>query len=196
MPWDLHLFVIIADKYNYIIDTGLGSNSITPFLEILKQSENQNIIINTHYHWDHIWGNHLFKDNLIIAHKNCPDLIEKSWDSCLKEYSHFANSSLDKTLPNLLFDDELFFTDDQIRLIYTPGHTNDSISVIDEKEKTLFIADNIGDTMENLIPDLDCSKQTYKNSLHSILSFDFDICLCSHNRIVDKSTIQNIFNLL
>lgn len=34
--WDLNIYLITGKKYNYIIDTGLGSNYINPVLEYIK----------------------------------------------------------------------------------------------------------------------------------------------------------------
>jgi len=31
--WNLNLHLILGNKYNYIIDTGLGSNSVAPIKE-------------------------------------------------------------------------------------------------------------------------------------------------------------------
>jgi len=30
---------------------------------------------------------------------------------------------VEKHLPNLTFEEEIYFSEDQIRIIYTPGHT-------------------------------------------------------------------------
>ena len=33
-------------------------------------------VINTHFHWDHAWGNQVFPEATIIGHANCPSLME------------------------------------------------------------------------------------------------------------------------
>ena len=57
--WDLNLQLVKGNKYNYIIDTGLGSLSILPVINYIKDDKKPTIVINTHSHWDHIWGNSL-----------------------------------------------------------------------------------------------------------------------------------------
>lgn len=55
--WDLNVYLIMGRKCNYIIDTGLGSLSIDPIKDYIKNDNKKTIVINTHYHWDHVWGN-------------------------------------------------------------------------------------------------------------------------------------------
>ncbi len=38
-------------------------------------------VINTHFHWDHAWGNQVFPEAVIIAHAGCPAMMERD-----KEY--------------------------------------------------------------------------------------------------------------
>lgn len=196
MPWTLNLYLIIGSKYNYLIDTGLGSESIKDFLEIIQSNGLDTIIINTHFHWDHIWGNDALPNLCIIAHNTCPSLIEEYWDYTFKEYAHYSQGEVKKVLPNVLFEKELYFPEDQIRLIYTPGHTKDSISIIDEKEKILYIGDNIGDDMQHIIPELDCEKSVYLDSLRKIAKLDFEICLSGHNEKTGKETIIQMIKQL
>lgn len=63
-------FAIRGVKANYIIDTGFGSETS----QILSNFINPNletIIINTHFHWDHIWGNAYFENKQVIQHRKC-----------------------------------------------------------------------------------------------------------------------------
>jgi glyoxylase-like metal-dependent hydrolase (beta-lactamase superfamily II) len=136
--WNLNIYLIIGKKYNYIIDTGLGSFCVAPILDCIKETAKQTIVVNTHHHWDHIWGNSFFKDSVIVSHKLCPDLIQANWDDMLHKNIRHCYGDVSMYLPNLLFEEELYFSEDKIRLFYSPGHTMDSISILDEKEKVRF----------------------------------------------------------
>ncbi|MPN12311.1 hypothetical protein SDC9_159627 [bioreactor metagenome] len=71
-------------KYNYIIDTGFGTLSIDPIKEYIDKNNNIPIIvINTHYHWDHIWGNNSLQNSMIISHKLCREMIKSTWEDSL-----------------------------------------------------------------------------------------------------------------
>lgn len=194
MPWALHLYCIIGKKYNFLIDTGLGYDSCLPFQSILDQNHKEVLIINTHFHWDHIWGNHYNDQAIILAHEKCPHLIEKSWDFCLNEYAKYAKGSIKKVLPNILFSEEIYLPEEGLRLFHTPGHTEDSISIIYEPQNALLIADNIGDNPDSSIPDLDCGLPVYKHSLEKILSFPFENVFCAHHPQTDRANIERIYN--
>lgn len=190
--WDLNLYLIKGEKYNYIIDTGLGSLSVEPIKKYLENDSKPIIVINTHYHWDHVWGNGSFEDCLIVSHRLCREKIESEWEDMLENNKNYCYGEVKMALPNLVFEDELYFADDKIRLFYTPGHTIDSISIFDEKEKILIAADNIGDNMEELLPELCCEKEIYINSLKKYEKMDFDLCVSGHNKVLKKDVIDQI----
>jgi glyoxylase-like metal-dependent hydrolase (beta-lactamase superfamily II) len=192
--WDLNIHLIMGDKYNYIIDTGLGSLSIAPIMEYIKSNNKPIIVINTHYHWDHIWGNGSFKDCIIISHKLCRETIESKWDEMMQKNKKYCDGQVEKYLPNLVFDKELYFPEDRIRIIYTPGHTMDSISVIDEKEKVVNAGDNIGDTIDEIVPSLNSEKDLYIDTLLKYREIDFDTCVSGHNVVLNKEVIEKILN--
>ncbi|TCZ80051.1 MBL fold metallo-hydrolase [Paenibacillus albiflavus] len=194
--WDLSVQLIMGNKYNYLIDTGLGSSFIEPVKEYIKNETKPLIVINTHYHWDHIWGNGSFRDCTIISHKLCREMMESNWDEMIQKYSKHMVGEAELVLPTITFDSELYFPEDQIRLVYTPGHTIDSISVIDELEKIIHVGDNIGDTLDELLPSLAVSKEDYRKTLLQYQAMDFDTCLSGHNIVLDKQVIEQILNLL
>jgi len=194
--WDLNLHLIMGEKYNYIIDTGLGPLSIEPIKEYLKDDHKAIIVINTHYHWDHIWGNCAFQDSIIISHRLCREIMASQWDSMIEQNRGYLRGQVVRCLPNLVFENELYFPDDQIRLIYTPGHTVDSISVIDEKDRVINAGDNIGDTVEAIVPEIDCERNVYMNALLKYREMDFDTCISGHNIVLNKDVIEDILNRL
>lgn len=100
------------------------------------------------------------------------------------------------SLPNLVFDKEIYFREDNIRIFHTPGHTADSISVIDEEDKVLNAGDNIGDNMEEFLPSIYCERSEYIESLLKYQALDFDACVSGHNVVVGKDIIEKILNKL
>ncbi len=192
--WNLNLYLIIGEKHNYIIDTGLGSLSVSPIIEYIKGDNKPIVVINSHYHWDHIWGNSSFANCTIISHKLCREIIETKWDYMIQRNKAYCSGEVSLCLPILVFDNELYFPEDKIRLIYTPGHTIDCISVLDEQEKVLFVGDNIGDDLENIIPDIDCSKDVYIDTLKKYEQLDFDTCISGHNIVLTKKVISDILS--
>lgn len=192
--WNLYLHLIKGDKYNYLIDTGLGYGSIEPILEYLDDKEL--IVINTHYHFDHIRGNDYFRDKAIISSEKCLKLIDENYDDDVEKSGKYATGPLTKCLPNLVFQDELYFVEDKIRLFYSPGHTEDGISIYDEIDKVLNVGDNIGDDMEYIVPSLQCDNATYLNSLNKYKELDVEHCVSGHNEVLGSEVFDLIIDKL
>jgi glyoxylase-like metal-dependent hydrolase (beta-lactamase superfamily II) len=190
--WNLNVHLIIGEKYNYIIDTGVGSSHLVSIMEYIKNDNKNIIVINTHHHWDHIFGNSFFKAGIIVAHKLCKEMIEHNWDDMSKKHKEYIKYNEEMYLPNLLFEHELCFEEDKIRIIHTPGHTVDSISVVDELDKVINVGDNLGDSVEELIPSIYCEKEKYINTLLRYSQMDFDTCISGHNIVMKRGVIDEI----
>ena len=95
-------------------------------------------------------------------------------------------------LPNLVFDQKLYFPEDKIKLFYTPGHTIDSISVFDERDKVLNAGDNIGDTIKEIVPSIRYEKDAYIKSLQKYKELDVVACISGHNDILGKDVFDQI----
>jgi len=195
--WDLNLHLIMGEKYNYIIDTGLGELSVEPIKEYIKGDSKPIVVINTHYHWDHVWGNNSFNHSTIISHKLCRDIIESKWESMMERNKEYCQGEVKMYLPNLVFEKELYFPEDKIRIIYTPGHTIDSITVVDEEDKVINAGDNIGDTMDEIVPHIYCENRLlYMDTLIKYKKMDFDTCISGHNMVLGKEVIDKILSLV
>jgi glyoxylase-like metal-dependent hydrolase (beta-lactamase superfamily II) len=114
----------------------------------------------------------------------------------MSEYGHRCCGEVKMKLPDLVFNDELYFAEDAIRLFHSPGHTPDSISLLDEKDRVLIVADNIGETMENLVPSLSCEKAIYRRTLENYLALDFHRCVSGHNVVLEKATVKEVLSML
>ena len=194
--WDLNIYLITGKKYNYMIDTGLGSACVDAVKNYLKNDTKKTVVINTHYHWDHVWGNDSLKENTLISHQLCAETLLSSWDKMLAKNNRFCLGEVQLKLPDLVFEKELYFPEDRIRLFHTPGHTADSISILDEEDHVLILGDNVGDNMEEIIPELYCEKSVYINTMEKYISLDFDTCISGHNTILGKDVIRQILSLL
>lgn len=194
--WDLNIQLIMGNKYNYIVDTGLGSLSIAPIKEYIKYDNKPIIVINTHHHWDHIWGNSSFGNSMVISHKLCREMMELNWNEMIQRNKQHIFGEVEMHLPNLTFEEEIYFPEDQIRIIYTPGHTIDSISVVDEVDKVINVGDNIGDSIDEIVPSIYGEKAQYINSLLKYNEIDFDTCISGHNVILEKGIINKILAML
>lgn len=194
--WRLNLHVILGEEYNYVVDTGLGSASMEPVAALLKENERPLVVVNTHHHWDHIWGNHVFAGSMILSHQHCLALSEKYWDIMLEENPQYMRGEVKKCLPGITFEKGMYFEKDKVRLFYTPGHTIDGVSVLDEVDRVLNAGDNIGDEPNALLPHIDTDADIYKETIKGYAALDVDTCISGHNQPMGRDVFGKILCLL
>ncbi len=181
-----HAYLIQGKKKNYLIDTGLGSATAQYIKGHIKEKcPNETVIINTHYHWDHIWGNVGFDGNRIFAHRSANALIERHWNEMEQKYGKWKEGIIGKVLPDTPIDDHFNFPEDGIEVFHSPGHTGDSLSVYDRLDRVL----HVGDNMETLVPEIYDTKENYRNTLETYLGYDFSFCIGGHNGNVKRADI-------
>jgi glyoxylase-like metal-dependent hydrolase (beta-lactamase superfamily II) len=171
--------IILGKYHNFVIDTHMGESSMLLVKRFLKKhGENRSsIIFNTHYDFDHVWGNMAFQDSTIISHQKCHAKLSNPivWDTMKQTNIHMKDGNISKVLPNLTFESKLLFTEDQVEAYWTPGHTEDSISIIDHTENICFTGDNVEAPFPYIAwPNLkryEQSLKTYEN---------FNTLICSH----------------
>jgi glyoxylase-like metal-dependent hydrolase (beta-lactamase superfamily II) len=192
--WNLNLHIINGDRYNYVIDTGLGPKCVQPLMKHLKGKPI--VVINTHYHWDHMWGNCAFPDSIIISHPLCREFAREKWDEMTAKYRQYIAGNVEMRLPDVTFEGSLYFADDGIRIMHTPGHTPDSISVLDEADGVLDAGDNIGDTPRDIVPNIDCPKDVYIKTLEDYRKMEFEACVSGHNIVQGSDIAERILAVL
>lgn len=190
----VNVHIIISDTFNFVIDTGMGENHAQDILDYLK-SRNESkklVIINTHHHWDHIWGNGYLDAAMIVSHKKTYDAILKNSEGDVIKYGHLSKGAVKVDYPNVIFEGTLQFSEDGLLLGFAPGHTDNDIFIYDRREKVLNLGDNIGDTPEDLLPDLTTSVETYRDSLKQYLTYEFDTVISGHNQIQNRMFIHKV----
>ena len=196
MDFDLNIGLILGDKHNFVIDTGFGSGSVAPILSYIK-NDKPIIVINTHSHWDHIWGNCAFgKNSLIIAHPFLNKYVNRDWENDIKKFEKYISGDAKKCLPNMTFEGVLHFPDDGVTIFDSPGHTMDSISVYDENEKILYAGDNIGDTPDNPVPYIETDVPTFERMIEIYSKYPFETCVSGHNTPQSRDILTRMSDAL
>jgi len=139
--------IICGKVHNFVIDTGTGGDFAKAMLEYLADDPLPVIVINTHHHWDHVYGNWMFEGKQIIAHKLCVELLDNDWSEKIAEVTArgaILHGEVHKHLPNMQIDAPLHFPEDGVIIFLNPGHSTDCISVFDEIDKILYLGDNFG----------------------------------------------------
>ena len=190
---DVNLGLILGKKHNFIIDTGMGASSVNAILDYLGDNLKPIVAINTHAHEDHILGNWVLEDSLIVSHVLCRELMNKNWDGKIKEdiqkNREYFDDEIRKCLPNLVFEGSLCFPEDGISVFHSPGHTEDCVSVYDSVDKILYIGDNFG-VLEGVAQlwtkDLDSARRL----IEAYKQYDFNICIPSHSKPQTREIIM------
>ena len=189
----LNIGLILGRQHNYVIDTGFGSGSVEPILAYLGGDPKPIIVVNTHFHWDHVWGNWMFPNSIIIAHTECRELMEQTWHEEVRQNANFIDGEVRKHMPNLLIDSSIYFPNDGIRIFRTPGHSPDCISIYDETDKILYAGDNIGDTDDDILPHIGTNIETFRNKvINAYKQYDFDVCISGHNKPQGKDVVSRM----
>ena len=138
---------IVGPQWAVLIDTLMPSE--TPRIRKFIESQLMvpvKYIINTHHHADHSWGNCIFPNATIIGHQLCRDLMLEKSTSALAEAGQENSLFRDICIspPQVTFSSgtiSLRIGKKQLQIFATPGHSDDSISVLLEDERILFAGD-------------------------------------------------------
>lgn len=176
-PPHVNCFLVTGRDRAVLVDSGLGIGDIGRSVADLTDLDV--VVVNTHYHWDHVGGNDRFAD--IAIHELGEENLRRGPDpATLESYVPYVQRTLerfgefratdeelfgflaDETTPRPLpegFDlhtwsiaptiptrllrdaDELDLGGRTLRVLHTPGHTSDSICLLDERNGLLFGGD-------------------------------------------------------
>lgn len=193
--YNTNVFLIEKKSKVFLIDTFCGPHSMKPIKKILEDNYNSKdlIVINTHFHWDHVWGNSSFKDNIIISHELCRELLDKNWEEQLKENEKYILGSVEKFLPNFTFKESINFHNEGIEIFYSPGHSADSISIFDHDEKILYVGDNLEKPIIYVEND---DIESYIKTLKRYLDYKPKKIMAGHTLDLNEEDINKIIKYL
>jgi hydroxyacylglutathione hydrolase len=137
---------VIKGKPTVIVDPG-SAEFLPALIEDLKRDDIQptdiDIIVNTHLHADHCWGNEALRE-ISGARILCHPLQKKFWDtSVVSTANFFGMPSMTFSEDGLLDNERLNGDGMELELIPSPGHSPDSICFYNRGEKVLVCGDVI-----------------------------------------------------
>ncbi len=140
-PLQTNCYLVCCEnkKKAAIIDPGDKSDKIIHFLS--TEGYELSYIINTHGHFDHTEGNSFFNQKtgaLLAAHKLEYDLITSGGGAIL-----FGLDNERSPVPSIDLSelDQISFGNVNLKVIYTPGHTQGHISLYHKESASLFSGD-------------------------------------------------------
>ncbi|MGE7946231.1 MBL fold metallo-hydrolase [Lysinibacillus sp. NPDC093688] len=139
--------VLIKDELPILIDTGFGSDK-EQTEQLIREAgvlpEELHLVVNTHYHSDHVGGNFYLQKKYgvkIAAHKWDADLINLGdTEACSAEWldQPVEPYRVDRKLSD---NDEIHTGNRTLKVLHTPGHTLGHISLYEPEERILICGD-------------------------------------------------------
>ena len=188
-PFYTTVHLIFCDHRVYVCDTFLGPDSMKDIAKIIKDNGHQDkpiVVFNSHADWDHVWGNCFFEDAMILSHRECKTRMVAEWEDEMKKNQESQRGTVILTPPTTVFDTNYIFEDDGIEFFHTPGHTIDSSSCYDHREKILFVGDNV-ESNAPYVNSLDFD--TYISTLEGYLARDWTHFIPGHDPVQTDDTL-------
>ncbi|TGE33578.1 MBL fold metallo-hydrolase [Desulfosporosinus sp. Sb-LF] len=179
-----------------LVDTGFGPSR----REAVRASGEVDVIINTHFHMDHAYGNQFFPNAKIWAHvSDAPALRSpeqfKAFTgfSGFREFPDFPGGPPGQMVDRELADGELLdFGDVALQVIHTPGHTPGHISLYEPKASILFSGDidlsPFGPWYGNVRSDL----EALTGSIKRLIELNPKVLVTSHTGIVSDNIPERL----
>jgi len=186
---------------DYLIDTGISSG----YLKKLKKQYPINHVLLSHWHEDHISGNHLLTNSKFLCHEKDKLPIEDIEKMLLyynventvegKEFSAiFGLYGMKNTHVSKYFkDDEIISIGDNLRLkvIFTPGHTAGHCGFYEMNSKIAFLGD-MDLTRFPYYATIDSNLMEFENSIERLKTLDIEIAIVGHrDPVIGNSNIKN-----
>ncbi len=139
--------ILIKDQLPILIDTGFGSDS-KETVQFIKSAgippEELHLVVNTHYHSDHVGGNHYLQKNYgvkIAAHSwDAASINTGDPEACSSEW---LDQSVDPYQVDLKLsdNDHIETGSSTFQVLHTPGHTLGHISLYEPESEILICGD-------------------------------------------------------
>lgn len=179
-------FVVVGSEKAAVIDTMNGYEDVQNVVRTI--TDLPLVVINTHGHLDHIYGNAYFGEAYIH-----PDDLNLAWES----YSYYNYKILQSQYAlqpvNFLTaeDGDIFDLGGiSLEVIHVPGHTRGGICLLDREDRVLFTGDTINKHCWMQL-DSSTSMEEFYESLENIQRFrsEYDYVLHGHTQNFDDATL-------
>ncbi|MHA1996220.1 MAG: MBL fold metallo-hydrolase [Candidatus Hodarchaeales archaeon] len=162
-------------------------------------------IVLTHSHWDHCQGVPLLREKATKEQKSIevfaseaaiPLLLDQSYNSVFHSKDKYQN--IEHVNP-LKEGDTLDLGDIILQVYSTPGHTKDQISLLDKKNKNLFVGDSIGMKvgdnafLSSIMPPF-CNKDDFSSTIQKVKQIVYESISLAHFGYIYDNEAKNILN--
>jgi len=163
-----------------LIDTAQG-NSRGNVIKAIDKGSISNILI-THHHEDHAGNAAVLQKKFgakVMAHSIGAGKLNKGVR--VSPLGRLISGNVKKVKTDIISDGELLdFGHHQLKVVHTPGHTDDHLAFHEPNKGWLFSGDlYVADRIKYFESNEEIDVQI--NSIKKMMALDFDVLLCSHN---------------
>lgn len=182
--------LVVTRSRALVIDTLTRPQDMEPVLAALadRAAGRRRVVVNTHHHWDHVYGNAAFPTSDIVAQRTCPRLLEAQLHGISESVPAPPREGV--PAPTVTFGDRLTYLDgdETVHLIHTPGHSADSIVAYLDEAGVLFA----GDTLEWPLPAFTQrdAHDTWVHTLRQLKQLPAETIVPSHGPVMGKELID------
>jgi glyoxylase-like metal-dependent hydrolase (beta-lactamase superfamily II) len=192
LDWFINTFLICLDQANVYIDSGLGSKAIEELVPYGDPNK-PNILIYTHYHFDHVWGSKGASFAKIIACEPFNTLLQEDFELSYAYFKEIQEGEVACVYADTLID---YMTQmGPLTLYPAPGHTPDGLMVHYPQMGLLFMGDNLADHGKGIIPDLQ-DLEAYKKTIELAISLESKTLIGSHCDEQSSKALDSIMKSL
>lgn len=176
----VHFFVLD----NIFIDSAQPTTKKI-FIEIAKNYKPEYCLL-THYHEDHAGNAYDLKklfNTKIFSHNLSVSYLENGYK--MLPYEKIIWGVPEKFSPDFIYSDKVEIGKYAFNVIHTPGHSVDSVSLLEINRGWLFTGDLFISAKPKYLR-RDENIYTILESLKKLLNYDFDVMFCAHRGIVDE----------
>lgn len=193
--------LLIDSDRKVLVDTGFGVSRREKILE----TGGIDVIVNTHFHLDHAYGNKYFPEAEIWAHvldappiRSCEQFMAYTGFSELTDFpdpEHFPGGPSSREVDRELTDgEELNFGEITLKVIHTPGHTRGHIALYEPQASILFSGDidlsPFGPWYGNARSDL----EEFVASINRLIELNPRLLVTSHAGIISDHIPEKLKN--
>lgn len=200
-----NIYFVPGYDCDLVIDTGMGLATLRP--ELPENPRKPLVAVATHIHLDHVGSLHEFGHRFGPRASGAEFAImppARTYENALREiddplaglpHEGFAVGDYriePAALTRLLSEGDRVETGDRVfRVVELPGHSPDSIGLIDESDGLFFSGDAIYD--DTLIDDLpDSNRAVYRETMRRILELPARLVLGGHGEPFDGERMREI----
>ena len=196
--YSMGYYILQGTKKRALIDTS-GPIEAEKFAKKIKKLDLiPDILILTHSHWDHAGGTTVFQKKF----PNIEVIAAKPAIESLKNNSKY-NESFSDVITDLEPVDNIIPVKEgdiidlgglELLIYETPGHTNCSISILDQKNKILYLGDALGYLWEKFIlPPImppEFSQEKLLSTFNKVKNIDYSVIACSHYGLLTEDSAK------